>query len=183
MPGSTTVTQSESGSKLNSVPQEEQCAFWQLAVAFSVSTAPANANSHRDWFMTPIVTEQERSPLTPHCKSALLQCEARRDSMTNWSALVEQLKKERDAVELQLSGLNSAIRAFAGVYSGTTKQKRKGRMSAAGRRRISLAQKARWAKYNAPRQAKPKRTMSASARRKIAAAQRARWAKVKRAAG
>ena len=51
-------------------------------------------------------------------------------------------------------------------------------MSAAARRKISLAQKARWAKSNghAP---KPKRTMSAAGRRRIAAAQRARWAKIR----
>ena len=55
-------------------------------------------------------------------------------------------------------------------------------MSASARKRMSLAQKARWAKRAPKNQAgkgKPKRTMSASARRKIAAAQRARWAKVK----
>jgi hypothetical protein len=52
-------------------------------------------------------------------------------------------------------------------------------MSAAGRRAISLAQKARWAKRSAKGQTgttKPKRIMSAAARRKIAAAQKARWA-------
>jgi hypothetical protein len=41
---------------------------------------------------------------------------------------------------------------------------------------MSLAQKARWAKANAP---KPKRTISAAGKKRIAAAQRARWAKVK----
>jgi hypothetical protein len=49
-------------------------------------------------------------------------------------------------------------------------------MSADARRRISLAQKARWAKQKA---AKPKGMISAAGRRRIAAAQRARWAKVK----
>jgi hypothetical protein len=99
--------------------------------------------------------------------------------MTDLSTFVKQLKKERDLVERQLSGLNAAITAFANVYSGTAKPGRKRRMSAAGRRRISLAQKARWAKRVASKgQARPKRTMSAAARRKIAAAQRARWAKV-----
>jgi hypothetical protein len=51
-------------------------------------------------------------------------------------------------------------------------------MSAAARRKISLAQKARWAKQNgqAP---KPKRTMSAAGRKRIAAAQQARWAKMR----
>ena len=51
-------------------------------------------------------------------------------------------------------------------------------MSAAARRKISLAQKARWAKMKG-HVPKPKRTISAAARRKIAAAQRARWAKLK----
>jgi hypothetical protein len=99
----------------------------------------------------------------------------------NLSGLVKQLKKERDLVERQLSGLNAAITAFANVYGGTAKPGRKRRMSAAGRRRISLAQKARWAKHAANGQASPKtRVMSAAARRKIAAAQRARWAKIKK---
>jgi hypothetical protein len=54
-------------------------------------------------------------------------------------------------------------------------------LSAAARRKMSLAQKARWAKRASTNVVafKPKRTMSASARRKIAAAQRARWAKAK----
>jgi hypothetical protein len=46
-------------------------------------------------------------------------------------------------------------------------------LSAAGRRAISLAQKARWANRTAT---KPKRIMSTAARRKIAIAQKARWA-------
>jgi hypothetical protein len=50
-------------------------------------------------------------------------------------------------------------------------------MSAAARRRISVAQKARWAKQKSGR---PKRTIPAAGRKRIAAAQRARWAKVKR---
>ena len=99
--------------------------------------------------------------------------------MANLSGIVKQLKKERDIVERQLSALNAALTAFVGAYTGSAKP----RMSAAGRRRISLAQKARWAKHakanGQARSTKPKRTMSAAARRKIAAAQRARWAKVK----
>jgi hypothetical protein len=96
--------------------------------------------------------------------------------MANLSGIVEQLKRERDVVEKQLSALNAALTAFVGAYGGTAKRK----MSAASRRKISLAQKARWAKRNGQASAaRPKRTMSASARRKIAAAQRARWAKVR----
>jgi hypothetical protein len=44
--------------------------------------------------------------------------------MPNLSSLVKQLKQERDRVEKQLSGLNAAVRAFAGVYGGGTSRKR-----------------------------------------------------------
>jgi hypothetical protein len=96
------------------------------------------------------------------------------------------LKKERQRVEKQLSGLDAALRAFAGVYSGGSKTKPRHKMSTKGRARIAAAQRARWAKVKGQQKvvaiAKPgKRTMSASARRKIAAAQRGRWAKVKQA--
>jgi hypothetical protein len=105
--------------------------------------------------------------------------------LTNFTDIVEQLKRERNRVQQQLTGLNAALAAFAGVYNGTTAARRK--MSAAGRARIAAAQRARWAKVNeknnhaaakGPRAGK--RTMSLSARKKIAAAQRARWAKVGR---
>lgn len=55
-------------------------------------------------------------------------------------------------------------------------------LSASARKRMSLAQKARWAKRSGNNHAgepKPRRTMSVSARRKIATAQRARWAKIR----
>jgi len=67
------------------------------------------------------------------------------------------------------------------LNGGGSYTKPKKMFSAATRRKLSLAQKARWAKVNGQAQ-KPKRTMSASARRKIAAAQRARWAKLKKRA-
>ena len=56
-------------------------------------------------------------------------------------------------------------------------------MSAAGRRRIAAAQRARWARLKVKRQQsqtrKAPRTMSAAARNRMAAAQQARWAKLK----
>jgi hypothetical protein len=95
---------------------------------------------------------------------------------------MRQLKKERDRVQQQLTGLNAALEAFAGIYRGQNGTKPRRKMSAKGRARIAAAQRARWAKVKV--QAKsPKlgeRTMSASARRKIAEAQRARWAKFRR---
>ena len=103
--------------------------------------------------------------------------------MANLSGIVQQLKKERDRVQQQLSGLNAALEAFAGVYRGQNGTKPRRKISAKGRARIAAAQRARWARVNGQKKvvsiARPKRTMSASARRKIAAAQRRRWAKVR----
>ena len=95
--------------------------------------------------------------------------------MTNISQIVQQLKKERENALKQLQRIDGALAALGSVSPNGTSRT----MSAAARRRISLAQKARWAKQ---RSAKPKRTISAAGRKRIAAAQRARWAKVKRAA-
>jgi hypothetical protein len=72
--------------------------------------------------------------------------------MANLSGIVMQLKKERDRVEQQLSGLNAALAAFAGVYRGATKPARKRRkLSAKSRAKIAAAQRARWAKVRAKR--------------------------------
>ena len=101
--------------------------------------------------------------------------------MTNMSGVIQQLKKERERLEDQLHRVTAAITAFGRVYlhgTGTNAVGggKKRTISAAARQKISLAQKARWAKQ---RTAKPKRTISAAGRRRIAAAQRARWAKAK----
>lgn len=72
--------------------------------------------------------------------------------MANLSRIVGQLKKERDRVQQQLSGLNAALAAFAGAYSSkpAPAEKRKRRpLSAKGRAAIRRAQKARWAKVRA----------------------------------
>lgn len=74
--------------------------------------------------------------------------------MADLSKIVEQLKKERDRVQQQLSGLNAALAAFAGVYSGGSGKslpdaKKRRTMSAKGRAAIRRAQKARWAKVRA----------------------------------
>ena len=72
--------------------------------------------------------------------------------MANLTGIVQQLKKERDRVEQQLSGLNAALAAFAGVYRGTAKPGRKRRkMSAKSRAKIAAAQRRRWAKVRAKR--------------------------------
>ncbi len=100
--------------------------------------------------------------------------------LASLSGIVKELSKERDRLHAQLSGLNAALEAFAGVYRGNNGIQPRRKISAKGRARIAAAQRARWAKAKGIAGVPKKRTMSASARRKIAAAQRARWAKVRR---
>ncbi|SRR5216684_3712086 len=97
--------------------------------------------------------------------------------MGNLSGVVQQLKKELGRAQKEVRRFGAALTAL-----GSSNSNGRRTLSAAARKKISLAQKARWAKRapsgrTAP--AKPRRTMSAAARRKIAAAQRARWAKVR----
>jgi hypothetical protein len=89
-------------------------------------------------------------------------------------SVIEQLKKELERAKKEVEQFGAALVALGSASSNGNRRT----MSAAGRRRISLAQKARWAKQRG-QAARPKRTMSAAGRRRIAAAQRARWAKVK----
>jgi hypothetical protein len=94
------------------------------------------------------------------------------------ASIVSELRTERTNLVNQLGRVDAALSVLGKLNGGSSYKKPRRTLSASARKRISLAQKARWAraKGHAP---KPKRTMSASARRKIAAAQRARWAKVK----
>jgi hypothetical protein len=99
-------------------------------------------------------------------------------------SVVSELKAERTNLANQLSHIGQALSVLSKLNGGSSDAGPRRTMSAAARKRISFAQKARWNKVRAAANgqantAKPKRTMSAAARRKIAAAQRARWAKVK----
>jgi len=67
--------------------------------------------------------------------------------MANLSSILKQLKTERDRVERQLSGLNAALTAFAGVYSGGKPSRKRRKMSAKSRAKIAAAQRRRWAKF------------------------------------
>jgi len=98
------------------------------------------------------------------------------------ASIVEELRVERTNLANQLKRVDAALSVLGKSGAGSSSTKPRRTLSASARRRISIAQKARWAKRAAHDQAgkmKPKRTMSASARRKIAAAQRARWAKIR----
>jgi len=94
--------------------------------------------------------------------------------MGHLSGVVQQLKKERERAQKALIRIDAAIAALGSSGSNGHQS-----ISAAGRRAISLAQKARWAKQKSSGLAgktKPKRKMSVAARKKIASAQKARWA-------
>lgn len=79
--------------------------------------------------------------------------------MANLSAVVSQLRRERERVSRELERLDNAIAAL-----NTIGGRRNGRRSAAA---------------TGKRGRRPRRKLSAAARARIAAAQRARWAKVK----
>jgi hypothetical protein len=101
--------------------------------------------------------------------------------MANLSGLpgfVSKLRAVRTNLASQLKHVDAALSVLGKLGGGRNSSRPKSGVSALARKRMSLAQKARWAKAKG-RAPKPKRIMSASARRKIAAAQRERWAKLK----
>jgi hypothetical protein len=90
--------------------------------------------------------------------------------------IISLLKAERDKVARQLNGLNAALAAFAGTYSDSEPRRR---MSAASRRRIAAAQRARWTKQKGQKVVpiRAKRRISAQGLANIRAAAKKRWAK------
>lgn len=95
--------------------------------------------------------------------------------MANLSNVVHLLRNERERTQKELNRLEAALAALG---SPATNGHRNG-ISAAGRKAISLAQKARWAKRSASghvQAAAPRRKMSAVSRERIATAQKKRWA-------
>ncbi len=99
--------------------------------------------------------------------------------------IIAELRAERDRIDQAISALEavySTVRPRVGrPPKAARKVARRGRMSAAARRKLSRLLKQRWAqgKMKPAKASKPVRRMSRAARKKIAAAQRARWAKVK----
>jgi hypothetical protein len=111
--------------------------------------------------------------------------------MTNFEKVLQQLRAEQKQAQAAAESLGKAISAIQGLNArsagNTTNGKRPKRaMSAAARRRIAAAQRARWAKFRKPSSAANARTskpgshrISAAGRKRIAAAARARWARVR----
>jgi hypothetical protein len=74
--------------------------------------------------------------------------------MANFSRVLHELEQEQKRMEAELERINHAINALRGVSSnGKQRGSGTGRrtLSAAARRRIAQAQKARWAKWKAQR--------------------------------
>jgi hypothetical protein len=112
--------------------------------------------------------------------------------MGNLGSALQELRAQRKQAQLQVEKLDQAvsvIESLNGLATTENAQQPTRIISAASRRKMARAQKARWAKARETSQpialakttgsAPLKRTMSAAPRRKIAAFQRARWAKVK----
>ena len=98
-------------------------------------------------------------------------------TMANFAGVLKELQQERSRLDQVIQVIGTLVgRNRTGIRRKTKRPKRT--LSAAARRKISLAQKARWAKTRRAAST-PVRTMSQAARNKIAAAQRARWAKTR----
>jgi len=111
--------------------------------------------------------------------------------MTRRETALQLLIEERDGLtrainELEVlvtgekrRGRPQKVEMLTGVEEINTPRKKR---SAAARRRMAAAQKARWAKAKGTEEVPTpkKRRMSAAGRKAIAAAQKARWAKAKK---
>jgi hypothetical protein len=115
--------------------------------------------------------------------------------MSNLENALKELREKRSKARIEIEKLDQIISGIEslngiGVARNATQPIRI--ISAASRRKMALAQKARWASVR--KQSQPaaavakttgatpaKRTMSAAARRKIAATQKARWEKIRAA--
>jgi hypothetical protein len=99
-------------------------------------------------------------------------------NLNGLASIVSELRVERTSLANQLKRVDTALSVLGKLKGGSSHTKPRHTVSASARKRMSLAQKARWVKAKG-RAPKPKRTISAAGRKRIAAAQRARWAKVK----
>jgi hypothetical protein len=94
------------------------------------------------------------------------------------ASFVSELRAARTHLVNELKQVDESLAVLAKFSAENDHTKPRRTLSAAARRKISLAQKARWATTKSPAVApKPMRHISASGKKRIAAAARARWAK------
>ena len=101
-------------------------------------------------------------------------------NLVGLAEFVSKLRAARTSLADELRYVDAALTVLGKMKGGTSYAKPGRTLSASGRRRISLAQKARWAKARG-QTPKAKRKMSTAGRKRIAQAQRARWAKIRAA--
>jgi hypothetical protein len=98
------------------------------------------------------------------------------------SAAIDGFEAQKVRIDAQIAELRAMLEGRPRANSTSEAPKRKrGRMSAAGRRAIAAAQRARWAKLKgektaSPKAAKSRRKLSAKGRANIVAALKKRWA-------
>jgi len=110
-------------------------------------------------------------------------------NLTGLAGFVSKLKSVRTNLVNELRHVDAALSVLGKLGGGSSHTRPKRVISAASRRKMVLAQRARWAGVRkqsqsvlagkTPSSAPAKRTISAAGKRRIAAAQRARWAKLK----
>jgi len=89
----------------------------------------------------------------PHSAPVMIQAGAT-NKMMNMSKVVRQLSKEHARLTNELHKITAALTAFGKVYrNGTQPTRKRNKISAAGRKRIAAAQRARWAKIKAKKKA------------------------------
>ena len=99
--------------------------------------------------------------------------------MANLAAVLKELEQERGRLDQAIEVIGKLVGRNSSGSVQTRPNRPRRAMSAAARRKISLAQKARWAKTKRAAASTRVHKMSQAARNKIAAAQRARWAKTR----
>jgi hypothetical protein len=103
----------------------------------------------------------------------------------SFTALIAQLERQKAAIERALTALQDvdtpATAAHSGPAAAPQAPRHRRRFSPAARRKMALAQKARWAKIKGeieppvPKPSKPKRRISAEGIKRIIAATKKRW--------
>jgi hypothetical protein len=107
--------------------------------------------------------------------------------MANLENVLQQVRDVSKQAQLRVEKLDEVIHSLVGLNGSAPSRNgalRSRTLSVSARRRISIAQKARWARVRGRNvvsiaSKRRKSTLSAAGRKRIAAAQRARWAKVR----
>jgi hypothetical protein len=105
--------------------------------------------------------------------------------MVDLSTIIAELKRERDKIGRAIAALIESAGLSGRGATRNAAPKRKGGITPAGRRRLSLAMKRRWAerraKHLSPKATAPKRRgrLTPAGRKRLSEAMKKRWAERK----